>query len=118
MRKGCSAKNCMDTRGGRGREGDRGEGGLCCCNVAQSVCHRRAHHGMSQSVCQSVWWGVADAHASVFMALGMLVSVPVCMCSTRDFILSECGEIRPHPHQICHSRVHMPPWASMGVISE
>lgn len=48
---GFSAKNCMDTRGGRervreaeGREEVRREGGLCCCNVAQSVCQRQAHH--------------------------------------------------------------------------
>ena len=78
--RGFSAKNCMDTRGGweggRWRGGGRG-GGLCRCNVAQSVCQRQAHHKISQSVCQCVRMGVAHACASMFVT----VCVCVCVCT-------------------------------------
>lgn len=59
----CSAKNCIDTRGGW--EGGRGEegwgGGLCCHNVAHSRCVRE--RPITKSASQCVQRGVAHACA-------------------------------------------------------
>lgn len=112
MGKGFSAKNCMDTRGGRegGRQrGGEREGGLCCCNVAQSVCQRQAHHKISQSVCQSVLRGVAHACASVFMTLG------VCVCVRMAWVISSCLSREKSDHTLLKFATLMPiytqyPW--------
>lgn len=90
-----AAKNCMDTRGGRGRQREGGGRAfsLCCCNAAQSVCQRRARHETR-----------ASAHAQGSGTSGRAgVFLELCVCGTGDFIPSERGGIRPHPPQIHHS---------------
>lgn len=80
-------------------------GGLCCCNVVESVCQRHTHHKISQSVCQSVCQGVAPACTSVFMTLSMFACLcGLCVCGTANSIQSERGEkMRPHPLKIHQS---------------
>lgn len=107
MGKGFSAKNCIDTRGGweRGRQrGGRGEGGLSRCNVAQSVCQRQAHHKISQSVCQSVLWGVAHGCVPVFTTLGYVCVCERACASVRVYILplviSSCRSEKKSDHTL------------------
>lgn len=73
-RAGVSLLKTAWIQGGAESEGGRWGSGLCCCKVAQSVCQRQAHHKISQSVCQSVWRGVAHACASVFTTVSVLVN--------------------------------------------
>lgn len=37
--------------------------------LAQSVCHRQAHHEISQSVCQIPWWGEWHARVQLWLSL-------------------------------------------------